>query len=220
MIKAIVFDFDGLILDTETAEYETFREVYRRHGQDLPLDEWGKWIGTDGSGFNPYDHLDQLVGQPLVRENVRNLRKETFDRLMLDRDIRPGVREMLKSAQELGLRIGLASSATRAWVTGYLSQYGIIDYFECIWTRDDVTNAKPDPELYLRALTSLEVAPSEAIAFEDSPNGALAAKRAGMYCIIVPNPTTDRLVFGEHDLRIQSMHGVDLQELIASLNAR
>lgn len=219
MIKALVFDFDGLILDTETAEYETFREVYRRHGQDLPLDVWGKWIGTDGSGFNPYDHLDELVGQPLVREDIRNLRKETYDMLMQNQDIRPGVREMLQSAQELGLRIGLASSASREWVTGYLSQYGIIDYFGCIWTRDDVAHAKPDPELYLRALESLGAAPSEAIAFEDSPNGALAAKRAGMHCVIVPNPTTDQLLFGEHDARLSSMLGVDLQSLIASLKA-
>jgi HAD superfamily hydrolase (TIGR01509 family) len=124
----------------------------------------------------------------------------------------------LQSAQALDLRIGLASSSTFAWVAGYLEIHNLTHYFETKRTRDDVVKVKPNPELYLKALTDLGVLPIEAIAFEDSPNGSLAAKRAGMYCVIIPNTITGGLVFGETDLRIDSMEQMSLPEVIEHFN--
>ena len=88
-----------------------------------------------------------------------------------------------------------------------------------VLTGDDVENAKPDPELYLRALRRLGVEPSRAVAFEDSPNGALAARRAGMYCVVVPNQVTAALEFGEHDLRLESLMQAELADLLARIEA-
>ncbi|WJH34315.1 HAD family hydrolase [Paenibacillus sp. CC-CFT747] len=218
MIEAVVFDFDGLILDTETNEFASFQELFKEHGAELTLEVWGSVVGTNG--FDTYAHLDECVGRPVDRETARARRKERFQSLMETEDIRPGVREYLESARRLGLRIGLASSSRLDWVTGYLDRYGLTSYFECIQTADHVEKVKPDPALYRQVLEQLGVAPERALAFEDSPNGALAAKRAGMKVVTVPNPLTCRLVFGEVDRTLGSMSEISLEDLIAELGAK
>ncbi|KEQ24341.1 HAD family hydrolase [Paenibacillus tyrfis] len=220
MIKAVIFDFDGLILDTETPEFESFREMYRMHGSELTLEVWGACIGTGPGAFNPYDDLEKRLGTAYDREVARAQRKAFYELNMQGADVRPGVRAYLKQAQQLGLRIGLASSSSRAWVTGHLERFGLLSFFECIRTSDDVAQVKPDPELYRLVLKELGVAPEEAVAFEDSPNGLLAAKRAGMHGVIVPNPVTVRLEFGPYDMRLDSMEQMELKELIGRLNDR
>ncbi|MDF2964166.1 MAG: phosphoglycolate phosphatase [Paenibacillus sp.] len=218
MIKAVIFDFDGLILDTETPEYESFQAMYRDHGIELTIELWGQCVGTDGSLFEPYTHLEQCLGAPFDREAARFLRRQRYTDRMRDILPRPGVKDYLMEAQSLGLQIGLASSSTREWVTGYLKQYGLLDFFKCIRTRDDVEKVKPDPALYLQAMACLGVQANEAAAFEDSPNGCLAAKRAGMNCVIVPNDLTALLTFGDHDLRLTSMSEMPLTEVISRLS--
>lgn len=213
-IKAIIFDFDGLILDTESHEYYAHNTNYQQLGVELPLTEWGKCIGTDGSAFDVYGYLEQLVGKPVDRVQLNLNRLELFTQRMSIEHIRPGVREYLERAQALGLRIGLASSSSFAWVSTYLEIHNLTHFFETIRTREDVEKVKPSPELYQKALVDLGVLPEEAIAFEDSPNGSLAAKRAGMYCVIVPNSVTETLVFGEVDLRIKSMEQISLADII------
>ena len=217
MIKAIVFDFDGLIFDTETAEYRAFQEIYTAHGVELDLEVWGQWVGTDSSPFNPYDHLDECVGRPLEREAIRTWRRANYKKLIAEEQVRPGVEDCLKSAKELGLRIGLASSSPRAWVTEHLHALGLIHCFDCIRVREDVATVKPDPELYLQVIRRFGIEPEEAVAFEDSPNGALAAKRAGMYCVVVPNDVTRALPFGDVDLRLESLEHIRLAALIERL---
>ncbi|MBP1155449.1 MULTISPECIES: HAD family hydrolase [unclassified Paenibacillus] len=217
MIKAVVFDFDGLILDTETPEFESYQEMYLQEGCELTLDIWGQCVGTGPEAFNPYDDLEMRMGRTLDKAAARHRRKLDYEEKMRLADVRPGVRAYLQEAKDMGLRIGLASSSSRAWVTGYLERFGLLPWFECIRTSDDVTCVKPDPELYLKALKGLGVRPEEAVAFEDSPNGTLAAKRAGMRCVIVPNSVTAGLTFGEHDQRLNSMEQLGLRELIAKL---
>ncbi|MEF3301658.1 HAD family hydrolase [Paenibacillus sp. GYB003] len=218
MIKALVFDFDGLILDTETNEYHAYAEAYRHHGAELPLERWSKVIGTDMlSVFDPLDDLEQRVGNPVDRERFRAMRRKLFEERMEREQLRPGVVSTLEQARRLGLAIGLASSSSSEWVIGYLEKFAIRDYFSVIRTRDYVAKVKPDPELYVQAVDRLGVLPEEALAFEDSPNGALAARRAGLHCVIVPNSVTESLPFGEHSKRIASMEGLDLSRLLEEL---
>jgi HAD superfamily hydrolase (TIGR01509 family) len=214
-IKAVIFDFDGLILDTESNEYHAHSEMFKQFGVELPIEEWGKCIGTDASAFDVYAYLEGLVGKPVDRETLQKGRHDLFTKRMSTEEIRPGVLEYLQSAQALDLRIGLASSSSFDWVTGYLEIHNLAHFFETIRTREDVVKVKPSPELYQKALADLGVLPSEAIAFEDSPNGALAAKRAGMICVAVPNSITRHLIFGDIDHRIDSMDVMSLSEVIA-----
>lgn len=126
--------------------------------------------------------------------------------------MRPGIQHYLDSAKDAGLRMGLASSSSMEWVGRYLDQLGISDYFECIRTSDHVKNVKPDPELYNQTLAYLNIAPEEAVAIEDSPNGARAAAAAGMNCVIIPNAITSFLEFDDASSKIECLSQLDFEQ--------
>ncbi|GIP31373.1 HAD family hydrolase [Paenibacillus sp. J2TS4] len=216
MIEAVVFDFDGLIRDTETYEYYSFEELLKEYGVELPLLMYGQRIGGDMHSFCPYTYLEECIGQSLDRESLRKRRWEIYTDLILHEMARPGVENYLASAQAMGLKIGLASSAPYNWVMPNLEELGLT-HFQCIRTHEDAAKVKPDPELYLQVLKAFGVRPQHAVAFEDSPNGALAAVRAGMRCVIVPNTLTKQLPFESCDLRLDSMLDMELEEVIARL---
>ncbi|HEU0054469.1 MAG TPA: HAD-IA family hydrolase, partial [Longimicrobium sp.] len=158
-----------------------------------------------------------LTGRAVDRDALAELRRRRFYERIEGTGPIAGVEEALAAARALGLKVGLASSGSHEWVHGQLTRLGLIERFDCIRTREDVRHAKPDPELYRAVVECLGVAPREAVAFEDSPNGALAARRAGLYCVVVPNSITAGLEFGEHDLRLESLARTDLAELLARL---
>ncbi len=216
MIRALVFDFDGLVFDSETHEFAVIRDIFREHGAELPLEVWGTCVGTHSGAFDAHAYLEECVGRPLDRDEIARLRRERFFARIEREGALAGVEACLEAARAMGLRIGLASSSRREWVLGQLSRLGLLPCFEAVRTADDVEHVKPDPELYLRVLDALGVAPSDAVAFEDSPNGALAARRAGMRVVVVPNSVTAALEFGEHDLRLESLE-VELATLLARL---
>lgn len=215
-IRAVIFDFDGLILDTESAEFGAVTAVYHEEGATLPLAEWAKGIGTLG-GFDPFAYLCSQIGRQLDEQEFRQRWRAQYSERMQTIAPRPGVSDYLQNAQSLGLAIGLASSSPRSWVEGYLQELGLRTFFSCVKTADDVLQVKPDPALYVAACADLGVSPDEAVAFEDSPNGALAALRAGLYCIAVPNVLTAGLEFPHVHQRIASMDEIPLPSLLAKL---
>ncbi|MFC7372953.1 HAD family hydrolase [Fictibacillus iocasae] len=217
MIKALIFDFDGTILDTESQEYQALKEIFEEHGCELPLDVWGKCIGT-ANVFDPYEYLEEQYKQPIKHDELREKRMKRSHSLILEQEALPGVVAYLEAAKELGLKIGLASSSTRSWVTGHLERIGLLHYFETIKTADDVDEVKPNPALYLEAAQALGVKSEEAVAFEDSVNGAKAAKAAGMFCVAIPNPVTRHMNFDGTDLVLESLAQKELSDLLHSLN--
>jgi HAD superfamily hydrolase (TIGR01509 family) len=218
MIKALIFDFDGLIVDTEGPDYQAWQETYESFGCRLPLAEWAAEIGTYGV-FDPYDYLARQLGRPIDRAAVRAQRHTRFAELIEQQTVLPGVERYIRDARERGLRVGIASSSSRTWVVGHLVRFGLDDSFDCIKTADDVERVKPDPALYRAALDALDVQAHEALAFEDSPNGALAATRAGIYCVAVPNLLTQQLALEVADLRLASLAELPLDELLARVEA-
>ena len=216
MIRAIVFDFDGLILDTEEPVYRSWLEVYEAHGQELPFERWVQIVGSTTVGFHPQHHLEQRLGRPLPKE-VLDRRVGRRTELILAQKLLPGVVQHIDSARAMGLKLGVASSSTADWVTSHLARLGILERFDCVRCRDDVANAKPEPDLYLAVLECLGVPASEAIAIEDSPNGVMAAKRAGMRCVAIPNSITARLDLGQANLLLGSLADVTLAELLRQL---
>ncbi|MBB6731770.1 HAD family hydrolase [Cohnella zeiphila] len=218
MMRALVFDFDGTILDTETAWYEAFREAYSEHGVDLTLEMYSQCIGTSLHRFNPYEYLMTERGLPLDKDRFRESVHLRHSELMRREEVRPGVLSYLEAAKEYGMKIGLASSSTREWVDKHLRQLGIESYFETVRTADDVRQVKPDPELYVLALSDLGVDGREAIAVEDSPNGARAAISAGMHCVLAPNRITSLLDFPATGIahRLGTLEDLEFRRLIAS----
>lgn len=216
-IDAVVFDFDGLILDTELPEYEAWREVYRAHGADLAIEVWGRCVGGGWGIFDPHQHLEECLGRRLDRNALRPGREKRKMELIEAESVRPGVVEKLAEAKAAGLRVGLASSSPRHWIETHLGRLGLLDRFDTLCTADDVVRVKPDPELYLLAARRLNARPERCLAFEDSPNGARAAKAAGLYCVAVPNFVTRQLQFEAVDLTLDSLADMRLAAIEAHL---
>ena len=218
-IRAIVFDFDGLILDTEEPIYRSWLEVYEAHGEPLPFERWVQTVGSTNTQFHPQHHLEERLGRPLTQEVVdRRIGRRT--EMILAQQVLPGILQCIDDATSLGLKLGLASSSTREWVGGHLERLGILGRFDCVRCRDDVNHAKPAPDLYIAALDCLGVSPSEAVAIEDSPNGVIAAKEAGMFCIAIPNSITATLDLSQADVVLRSLADVPLRDLLQRLDHR
>jgi HAD superfamily hydrolase (TIGR01509 family) len=218
MLEAVVFDFDGLILDTEMPEFTSWCEVFESHGHVLEFDDWARGIGTR-DGFDPYALLEELTARTLDRETIRSVRRPRNLELLLNLPLMPGVLERLDEAKSLGLRVGLASSADSDWVCGHLERFALLDRFDALVCAGSTLAAKPYPAVYQRALADLGVLAGAAIAFEDSPNGIAAAKAAGVYCLAVPNELTSRLDLSAANERITSLADVSLEHLAARFTA-
>jgi HAD superfamily hydrolase (TIGR01509 family) len=221
MIRALIFDFDGLILDTEWPDYESWQEVYRAHGCDLAVEAWGQIVGgTAASDFDPHTHLEELCGQKLDREEIWLNRRQKYLDNISEQEVLPGVVDYLDAAEDMRLQLAIASSSPENWVRGHLARIGLYERFDIIKTADDVARTKPDPELYNVALAALGVNAPEAIVFEDSPNGIKAAKAAGIYAVAVPNRLTAQLKLDGADLRLGSLAEIPLGELLKKFERR
>ena len=214
MIKAIIFDFDGTIIDTETAWYRVFKDAYQEYGVDLSLETYSQCLGTSLQSFNPYTHLSTHHAISLNLDEFRAMILQNYAKLIEQESMRPGIFNLLQEAKAAGLKIGLASSSHRDWIDKFVDQLGIRDYFDCYCTADTVSNVKPDPELYYQALDRLGVKPNEAIAIEDSPNGARAAVAAGLHTVVIKNTLTKQLPFSKGHYTIESLEHNGLKELI------
>jgi len=217
-IRALVFDFDGLIVDTEVPIFRAWQRIYREHGQELPLDRWLTIIGTSSGSFDPVKELGDRIGEHLDEGALDTLERLYYAESTALQQLLPGVAEYLTLAPQLGLKTAIASSSTRKWVMEHLERFGIGAQFDAIVCREDVKKTKPDPELYRTALQRLDVQADQAIALEDSSNGILAAKAAGLYCVVVPNLLTVDLDLTQADLRLLSLEAMSLPALLETVN--
>lgn len=218
-VRAFLFDFDGLILDTELASRAGWEWLYREHGHELPAELWATVVGTHGA-WDPMEHLEELVGGPLERETL-NERRYAHEIAMIEaEELRPGIEDYFAYARGNGLRRAIVSSSTRRWVDMHLERLEQALGWDAICTADrDAARAKPAPTLYLEALDSLGVPAGDAVAFEDSPNGVLAAKAAGIFTVAVPNEVTRELGLEEAgaDLVLDSLADLPPEVLVARL---
>lgn len=217
MIRALVFDFDGVIADTEAPEFEAWRATWLDYGHELHLDEWVQCIGTnDPAGWHPLEQLAARVGAGFDRDEANERRRARHRPAIAALEApMPGVIDLLAQARAAGLKTAIASSSDDAWVPPLLEQLGLVDHFEHLALFDGTCPAKPAPDLYLRACAALGVTPSEAVAIEDSPNGVAAAKAAGMWCVAVPHAITRGLDLSAADVVVDTLAGLPLERVIA-----
>lgn len=218
--KALLFDFDGLILDTETTEFSVWQTIYREYGQEMLPETWGQVIGGYGiSNFDGAIHLAELVGDRADVQALRARFRSESDALILRQPILPGVVDYLNDARCLGLCLAVASSSPHNWVDTHLARLGLADRFDVIICGDDVPpgRTKPHPDLFLKALDALGIKAGEAIVFEDSPNGITAARAAGIFVVRVPNPITLLLKTDGANLTLDSLSQIPLQKMLNNL---
>ena len=218
MIKAIVFDFDGVILDTETPDYTTWETIFNAYGAHLDRATWSRLIGGAES-FDVVQHLQDLTGLLFDRQKLTRGRRAEYLREVEDSPVLDGVVEYIEAAAGLELGLAVASSSDGEWVRGHLERRALAGYFSVVKTRDDVAHAKPEPDLFLSAVEALGVRPEDAVAIEDSPNGIASAKRAGLFCVAVPNQMTRDLALHRADLRLESLADMSLAQLVSRANS-
>ena len=159
MITALIFDFDGLLVDTETPAFESWQALYAEYGHELTLDLWQGALGTS-HGFDALAHLAALAVQPIDQSALLARRMAAKHVLSAEQPLLPGAREILGQADALGLPCAVASSSSRDWVLGWLHHHGIDAAFACIRTADDVARTKPAPDLFLSAAACLGAPPA------------------------------------------------------------
>jgi len=218
MINTLIFDFDGLILDTETAEIRTWQNMYAEYGHPFPQDQFIQTVGGFGiSNFDAARYLHELTDGALDQEVVRQRFKNESGEEIRRSPILPGVEDILAEAKRRRMKLAVASSSKHAWVDTHLTRLGLFNKFDLIICSEDVPagRTKPYPDLFLKALEGLKARAGEALIFEDSPNGVTAANAAGIAVVLAPNPTTLRMPFNGEYLKLKSLADLSLQEMIA-----
>jgi HAD superfamily hydrolase (TIGR01509 family) len=217
-ITAVIFDFDGLIIDSETPLFDIWTSIYASHGVVLTMDDWQHALGTQ-DGFDPFTHLSTALAKTLDRDTLAAFVRDEHWRLCGEQSVLPGVRERIDEARALSLRLAVASSSPSAWVHPWLERHHLVGLLDAICTRDDVQEVKPAPDLFLLAAERMCVDPSSCIVFEDSPNGLRAARAAGMRGVAVPNSLTRGLPLPEPHLVLASMADMTMAEILERLSA-
>jgi HAD superfamily hydrolase (TIGR01509 family) len=215
--RALVLDFDGLILDTETPLVAGWAEVFEAYGcAPITVAEWGAVIGT-ATLVDPVSVLVQRAGPGVDREVAWRQGRAAVTALIEAEATRPGVVDWLDEADRLGLATAVASSSPLTWVGGHLDRLGLAGRFKALACYRPGVRAKPAPDLYLEACAAVGAAPAQALAVEDSPNGVAAAKAAGLACLAVPNQFTAQLDLGQADLVLSSLAELSLGQALARL---
>lgn len=217
-IQALLFDFDGVIVESEGPAYQSWREVYAEHGHELPISDWAGALGTL-HGFDPVAHLEGLMGAELHgADDIRKRRRLRKHQLVAATGFRAGVERYLDDARDLGLKVAIVTSDSTEWIEWNLERLDRSAGWDCINCADgDVKKAKPDPHLYRAALAHLEIDATQAIAIEDSPNGIKAAKAAGLFCVVTLNEVTAQLDLSAGDLILESLDEIPLKDLLRSI---
>ena len=215
MIKAVIFDFDGIIIDSESPELQVWQEVFAEHGHELGFDLWADLVGRPRTHFDLYSYFHQHINAAVDIDALRTERRARVIALTEAQPVLPGVRDYLSSAAAMGLKIGLASSSSGGHVRGHLARLNLLAYFDTTKCFEDTETHKPAPGPYRAVLDGLAVSANEAVAFEDSPNGVSAAKAAGIYCVAVPNPVTCHLPLDHADHQIESLAVEPLERILA-----
>lgn len=203
--EAVLFDFDGILVDTEWAIYQAWRRTFEAHDHELPLDTYVRCVGSDFDTWSPKTHLEDLTGKSFDWHQLDEDRQVEIRRDLEQAGPMPGVVPLLERLKGEGRRLAVVSSSSHFWVDGWLDRLGLAACFDTVVCRGDAPRIKPTPDLWLEALIRLKVEAEAALAIEDSLNGVHSAKEAGLTVWAIPNRTTANINFAEADRVFTSM---------------
>lgn len=214
-LLAAIFDCDGLLADTETPDYDAWRQIYEEQGMHLPVALWSQSIGiAKGHDLNDWHApLAERIGSGYDREATQTRRRGLYHAAIGQLTPMPGILALLDALDQENIPCAVASNSERVWVDQVLNIIGLTDRFSVIATADEVAHPKPAPDVYLLAAERLGVPPEHCAAFEDSPRGLAAAHAAGMFTVAVPTALTRHLAFEQAHRIVESLEHLTLNQL-------
>lgn len=204
--SAVLFDFDGVLVDTEWAIYQAWLQTFQAHGHDLPLEVYTRCIGSDFATWSPKTHLEDLSGLSFDWHELDARRQQTILADLEGAGPMPGVTKVLEKLRLQEIPLAVVSSSSHAWVDTWLGKLNLSHYFTTIVCRGDAPQIKPAPDLFLEAARQLSLAPAKCLVVEDSLNGLKSASAAGMPVWAVPNRVTRSLDFSAAARVLSSLH--------------
>ncbi len=212
--KAVLFDFDGVVLDSEWPIYQSWKRLFEREGFHLQQEVYVKCIGSDFDTWSPPDYLEELSGRTFDWPQENAMRSEQIMRDLENAVPMPGVAGLI---EEFGDKpTAVVSSSSHHWVDGWLEKLGLMPHFDTTVCRGDAARIKPAPDLFLEAARQLGIDPRDCLVIEDSMNGLLSAHEAGMKVIAVPNQLTRVLDFSRADWVLESLESLEIFNASAS----
>lgn len=212
--SGLIFDFDGVLVDTEWAIYRSWVTLYAREGQEISIQTYAPCLGAGYSHWDPAAHLESLTGKKYDWELETPRRQAQLEAELAEMGLMDGAAELLEWCRSEGIGMTVASSSSRRWVAGWLERLGIMDYFQGVFCRTDGYAVKPNPALFHAAQACLGLSADECLIIEDSENGTIAAQNAAIPCVAVPNRMTCYSDFSRARWKM-----ANLQELLAALKA-
>ena len=210
--RGIIFDFDGVLVDTEWAIYQSWVQLYAREGQEISIATYSPCLGAGYSHWNPAEHLEKLTGKKYDWEVETSARQAVLEADLARSGLMDGAAELLDWCDEQGIKLTVASSSSRRWVQGWLERLGIYHRFAGVFTRTDGYAVKPNPALFLAAQECLGLPKEECLIVEDSENGTISAQNAAIPCVAIPNRMTESSDFSRAQYRQPSLRAL-LSEL-------
>lgn len=193
--STVLFDFDGVLVDTEWAIYDAWHRTFQRHHHPLPLEVYTQCIGSDFATWSPKTHLEELTGQAFDWHDLDAKRQEEILADLAQEGPMPGVLALLSQLKEAGVNCAVVSSSSHDWVDNWLEKLGLRPWFSEVVCRGDAPRIKPAPDLYLEAVRRFGKSAENCLVIEDSLNGVKAANAAGCPVWVVPNRVTAMLDF-------------------------
>jgi HAD superfamily hydrolase (TIGR01509 family) len=213
-LEAVIFDFDGVILDSETAEFESHRLIYERCGVSLTTREWCDQIGiwVEGHEDRWALRLRELSDRAPASPADFKAEQHRLFREIVAREPMRGIRALLDALSDAGVPLAIASSSPERWVMPSIERLQLAGRFQAIVTAHDVRRRKPAPDVYLEAARRLDAAPARSVAIEDSGPGVAAAAAAGFKTVAIPHWLTE-----SHDLAPATLRVAHAGELTLAL---
>jgi beta-phosphoglucomutase family hydrolase len=215
MIKAVIFDMDGVIIDSEPAHVKLENEIFKEYGIFIDEEEHNSFVGTTSHYMWRTIKNKYKLSQSL-EELVENDRNRYFQMLsMRDESINiiDGIHELIKELHRNGIKMAIASSSPMNVIETVVNNFQLNEYFDILVTGDYVQKSKPEPDIFLYASKKIGIKPYECVVIEDSKNGSIAAKKAGMKCIGFKNPNSGNQDLSCADLVIDSLLQVDYEKI-------
>ncbi len=213
MLQAVIFDFDGTLVDTETAEFEARKAVLAKYDVPLSMEDWQHNIGLATNDFDPFQALVEKLGDDFNRTALNAQVSYAANNFVRKQPLLPGVTEIIDALIAADITIAVASNSPHSWVDNWLAFHGLLPKMATVVCRDDVEFGKPAPDIYNVVTARLGYAPETMISIEDSHTGVASAKAAGLQSIAVPLPFITGHDYSAADLHITSIADLTLEAL-------